>query len=159
MKRLLCFAVLAAILGCTATAGFSQATVVTTNEEVPLDLDVWVPCACDGAGEWIRLTGRLHELSHTTIDANGGFHVQIHSQPKDLKGEGLTSGDTYQGTGIYRWNHSGDSLPYEYTFVWNFRMIGQGPGNNLLVHESAHITINANGVVVTDFSDFRAECK
>src|SRR6266567_741998 len=41
----------------------------------------------------------------------------------------------------------------------NVRIIGQGPGNNLLVHENAHITINANGTVTVFHDNFSVDCK
>ena len=41
----------------------------------------------------------------------------------------------------------------------NFRIIGQGPGNNFLVHETFHVTINANGVVTATVDNFSVECK
>jgi hypothetical protein len=43
--------------------------------------------------------------------------------------------------------------------VNNFRIIGQGPGNNYLVHEVFHVTINANGEVTAYVDNFSIECK
>jgi hypothetical protein len=48
---------------------------------------------------------------------------------------------------------------FETTFVNNFRIIGQGPGNNFLVHETAHITINADGTVRVNHDNLSTECK
>ena len=48
---------------------------------------------------------------------------------------------------------------FEETFVNNFRIIGQGPGNNFLIHENAHLTINANGDVTVTHDNFSAVCK
>jgi hypothetical protein len=45
------------------------------------------------------------------------------------------------------------------TFINNFRIIGQGPGNNFLVHENSHVTINANGVITSFHDNFTVECK
>ena len=45
------------------------------------------------------------------------------------------------------------------TFVNNFRIIGQGPGNNFLVHEVFHITINANGDVTVIHDSISVDCK
>ena len=44
------------------------------------------------------------------------------------------------------------------TYVNNFRLIGPGPGNNLLVHEVAHMTINGDDVVV-QHDDLSIDCK
>ena len=45
------------------------------------------------------------------------------------------------------------------TFINNFRIIGTGPGNNFLVHEGAHITINANGIVTVVHDNLSIACK
>jgi hypothetical protein len=42
--------------------------------------------------------------------------------------------------------------------VNNFRLIGPGPGNNLLVHETAHVTINGDEVVVVEHDNLSIEC-
>jgi len=161
MKKLLCFAVLIAVLGLTAAGGFAKATVVTTNIEEPVSFEFYLPCALEGEGEWVIFTGRLHVLSHIAFDDNGGSHVQLHFQPKDMKGTGQTSGDTYQATGVTKEsrNESLETLPHQYTLVDNYRIIGQGPGNNYLWHTTWHFTVNANGEVTADFENTKVECK
>jgi len=49
-------------------------------------------------------------------------------------------------------------LPFTFTSVNNFRIIGQGPGNNSVVHENTHITINANGTITASVDNFKATC-
>ena len=44
-------------------------------------------------------------------------------------------------------------------YVNNFRIIGQGTGNNFLVHEIVHLTINANGTATNYVDNFSIECK
>jgi hypothetical protein len=141
----------------TATA-FAGATVVTTNVQIPYQDSVFVPCAMDGAGEWVDLSGTLHVLFHTTLNNNGGFHTKTHSQPQGVSGTGRTSGDKYQGTGVTQDNFNGN-VGSQYTFVNNFRVIGQGPGNNFLVHQLMHVTVNANGEVTASVDNSSVECK
>jgi hypothetical protein len=38
-------------------------------------------------------------------------------------------------------------------------MIGQGPGNNFLVHETLHITMAADGTVTVMHDNFSIDCK
>jgi hypothetical protein len=45
------------------------------------------------------------------------------------------------------------------TFINRFDIIGQGTGNNFTVHETAHITFNADGTVTVNFDNFSVECK
>ena len=135
------------------------AQTFTSSAKVPIDLYVFVPCALGGTGEEVHLTGNLHELMHFTANANGGFQVDSHFQPQGLSGIGLTSGAKYQGTGVTSDSFKVSGLPYEETFINNFRIIGQGPGNNFLVHENFHVTVNANGEMTAFADNFRVECK
>lgn len=67
----------------------------------------------------------------------------------------------YVGTGVTQSTFKGSLQNGQYTtiFVNNFRIIGQGPGNNYLVHETMHITINANGEFVVQHDNISVECK
>lgn len=136
-----------------ATAGGAE-----TNIMYPISLVAYVPCAAGGAGELILLSGTLHELYNVTVDANGTTHVKVHVQPQRLTGDGLTTGDRFQGTGVtqYQEKFGGTNT---FTYVNNFRMIGQGAGNNLLVHENIHVTVNANGEVTSNHDNLSIECR
>jgi hypothetical protein len=136
----------------------AKAETVTTNVKYPVVWTEWVPCAMGGAGESIVLYGVMHEVYHTTLDGNGGFHAKMHTQPQRLSGTGLTSGDKYQGTGVTQDSFNG-KVGETYTFVNNYRMIGQGPGNNLLIHVTSHYTVNANGDVTAEVDNIRIDCK
>jgi hypothetical protein len=99
----------------------------TSSAVIPIDIGVFVPCALNGAGEVVLLSGDLHVLFHFTDDGAGGFHVMSEANPQGISGTGLTSGDKYQGTGVTRQNfNSGAPLPFNSTFVNNFRIIGEG---------------------------------
>lgn len=168
MKKILTLvfaaAALALVLGFATLPGSApvqaKATTVTTNETVPLDMVVFVPCADGGAGELVQLGGVLHILTHITDDGRGGFLFSQSAHPQGATGTGLTTGDQYHATGITRSSfHIIDPFPWENTFVNNFRIIGEGPGNNLLVHETFHVTVNANGEVTSDVSIESIDCK
>ena len=124
---------------------------VTENVTVPVDIGVYIPCADGGAGEVVTLSGDLHTLLRYTETAGGGIHVASHFQPQGISGVGNTTGDKYQGTGVTQ-DEFNATVGVEETFVNNFRIIGQGPGNNYLVHSVFHITFNANGSI-TAFVD------
>ena len=142
-----------------AVPQFAAATS-TTSTIVPFATVTFVPCANGGAGEAVLLTGNLHVLLHTTISNSGNAHFKVHFQPQGVSGVGLTTGDNYQGTGVTQPEANfNDPLPVTRTFINNFRIIGQGTGNNLLVHQNAHLTINANGEVTATVSNTSVECK
>ena len=131
------------------------------NDFSDIDLTVFVPCAAGGAGEVVDLSGPLHTLITFTINGNN-VSGTAHFQPQGIAGTGETTGDKYQATGVTK--DSSFKLSFQngqanQMFVNNFRIIGQGPGNNYLVHEEAHITINANGIVTVLHDNLSVVCK
>lgn len=133
---------------------------VQSNESIDISLVVFVPCANGGAGELVDLNGPLHILITFNINGNS-FSGKTHFQPHGISGVGLDTGDKYQGTGVTQGHFKGsfNNGQFNQTFVNNFRIIGQGPGNNFLVHKNFHLTINANGEVTTAHDNFNVECK
>lgn len=146
------------VIGISTPFAYAKATAFTISERDPLDREVFVACAAGGAGEVVHLTGELHELLHITLDSAGGVHVREHLNPQGVSGTGLTTGDKYQGTGVSQFESNG-KVGAEITTVDNFRIIGQGNGNNLLVHGNLHITVNPDGTVTAFHDNFSVECK
>jgi hypothetical protein len=131
------------------------------NEMSDINLTVFVPCAAGGAGEIVDLTGPLHTLITLTINGNN-VSGTAHFQPQGIVGIGETTGDKYQATGVTKdtsFKFSFQNGQAQQTFVNNFRIIGQGPGNNYLVHEVAHITFNARGTVAVFHDNLSIDCK
>jgi len=150
--------VLCLIVAMGVVPALAKATTFTDNVKVPIDIFVFVPCAAGGAGEYVVLSGTLHVLFRTTIDSKGGFHTKFHFQPQGITGSGFTTGDKYQGTGVTQGTDNG-KVGFVSTFVNNFKVIGQGPGNNFMIHENFHITVNANGQVTAVVDNFSVKCK
>lgn len=140
----------------------AAATVNHIEEKVPLELFVFVPCANDGAGELVVADGELHIVAQLVIDNRGGLHVSGHFQPiRNVDGVGQVTGDVYHGVGVSRdnFNEVADGFPLEFTSINNFRWIGPGPNNNLLVHATMHLTVNANGRVTAVVDNSSVECR
>jgi hypothetical protein len=157
MRRLVVPAL--AIITLLASAPTARAAIIV-NESVPLvDFPVFVPCANGGAGELVVLNGELHVLITFTVNANA-VSGKAHFQPQGIRGTGQVTGKKYQGTGVTQDHFTAKlNAANTFTFVNNFRIIGQGPGNNFLVHETFHITINAKGAVTAEVDNFRVACK
>lgn len=138
----------------------SSAQTVTTNIKVPIQLGVFIPCADGGSGEVVVLSGNLHILATTTITANN-LHVVDVFNPQGITGVGSVTGETYHGTGVTRddANVANPSFPLTLAFVNNFRIIGQRTGNNFLIHENSHLTINANDLVTVTSNQISIQCK
>jgi hypothetical protein len=133
---------------------------VQVNDKTVISLTVFVPCAAGGVGEVVDLSGPLHTLISFTINGNN-VSGYFHFQPQGITGTGETTGTKYQGTGITEqsFKSSLQNGQANLTFVNNFRIIGQGPDNNFLVHETLHFTINANGVATVFHDNFSIDCK
>ena len=123
---------------------------------VPTTIVVFIPCA----GEAVTLTGNLHILTHLTQNGNN-FVAKSHFQPQGISGTGDVTGDKYQATGVTQdiVRSSFVNGSFTYTYVNNFRIIGQGPDNNFLVHDTYHITITPNGIVAVERASSSADCK
>ena len=152
---------LLAVMAMIMIGARSAKAAVTQNVSVDITgFSVFIPCANNGTGELVIFTGNLHVLISLTINNNKVSGDQ-HFQPQGLTGTGTVTGDKYQATGVTQTMFSGSLVngQFETTFVNNFRIIGQGTGNNFLVQEIAHETINANGVVTVFFDNFSVNCK
>ena len=158
MKRNLALGLFIAGAVALASPGPAAAGVLV-NEAIPFQQTVTVPCANDGLGEDVLVSGFLHVLVTGTLDAAGKVHSTEHFQPMGVAGTGLTTGDVYHATGITRDEANGNGIPFEATFVNNFRLVGPGKGNNVSVHETAHVTVNANGETTADIDTLKLECK
>jgi len=142
----------------TVAPASAQATTTTNNIQSSIDIVAFVPCAAGGDGEYVFFSGTLHGVSVTTIDDTGSFHTQLHFQPQGIRGEGLTTGANYQWTGATQASFNGQ-IGYENTFINNYRVIGEGPNNNFLIHQTFHATVQPDGEVTTFVDDYSVECK
>ena len=138
----------------------SANAAVVVNDKTDINLSVFVPCAVGGVGEIIDLSGPLHTLISTTLTGNS-VSGYFHFQPQGLSGTGETTGAKYNGTGVTEqsFKSSLQNGQANLTYVNNFRIIGQGAGNNYLVHETLHININADGTLTVFHDNFSIDCK
>ena len=94
-----------------------------------------------------------------TINDNA-IHMSQHWQGQGISGTGNTTGDLYQAAGVNRFDTKASfNGQFKQTIADNFRLIGQGPGNDLLLHHTLHVTVNANGDVTATVDNFWVECK
>lgn len=137
----------------------AQADSSTVSTTVPIDVTLFVSCAADGAGEFVHVTGEVHLVSHVTVNDN---HVTIrrHNQAQGISGVGLTTGDLYHliGKTDSTATFQLDGEQNESTYINRVRLIGQGPGNNFVLQEHDHATINNNGEITSNHTSFSVEC-
>jgi hypothetical protein len=130
------------------------------NDKTVVNLVIFSPCANGGRGESIDLSGPLHTLVTYSINGNkvrGAFHVQ----PQGIRGIGETTAARYIGTGVTEETFSGSfrNGVSKNSFINNFEIIGQGPHNNFLVHETMHLDINRDGIATVNHDNVSLECK
>jgi hypothetical protein len=141
-----------AVLG-AARGVRAQAKAVTTAQSVPFDITVFIPCVPEN----VTLTGNLQIVNHTTVNADGTFHLVSHLNPQGLSGVGDVTGDKYQGSGVTQ-NEFNITVGQQLTFLNIMRFVGQGPGNNFTLELQVHVTVNANGQTTTVVDNSRADC-
>ena len=154
MRRI---AVLLAIVAVGALSANAAQAGVSTNETVSYAWSGWVPCANGGAGE--LLTGRIDVHNLVTSTDNGNVYSwQFQFQPRGSL-VGRVTGDTYQLTGVSRGSYTNSLQSGEYvlSYVNRYQLIGPGSGNNLVVRETAHMTIDGDDLVV-QHDDLVIEC-
>jgi hypothetical protein len=135
-----------------------RATTFTASDKFPVDIFTFIPCADGGAGEFVSFSGTLHEVFHVTVNGNT-FVLKIHDQPQGLKGVGETTGDVYNATGVTQDISRSGTVGFTEAFTNNFKLIGPGPGNNFLLHENFHVTVNGNGTVTVVHDNVTFTCK
>jgi hypothetical protein len=150
---LLAFTMLLAAAGSVAAAPATTFTQVTIFTLPPFVFDD--PCF----GEPVLISGDIHDLFHVTLTGNGTGHIQIEDNPQGVTGIGTVTGKKWQGTGVTRDDANFSAVPFNETFVNNFRIIGPGPNNNFVIHDNIHITVNANGTVTSFHDNTFASCQ
>ena len=153
-RMMICLAAVLTMLVIPANAA------VQVSDTTEISLSVFIPCAAGGAGEVVDLSGPLHTLVSSTINGND-ISGYFHFQPQGISGIGESTGTKYHATGVTSesFKNSVQNGQANLAFVNNFRIIGQGPNNNYLVHETMHVTINADGSATVFHDDFSVECK
>jgi len=134
------------------------ATASTSSYKLSVNLTWDYSQICPESPDIIDFSGAIHFVFHTTIDANGRFHMKRHSQPMNLKGVSQLTGDAYVATGVTQREENGTAGEV-YTFVNNVRLVNMGSGVYRLLHNTVHYTVNPNGDVTADFDKFTGVCK
>jgi hypothetical protein len=138
----------------------ARAEAITINENTvnsPVAFSQLVACAAGGAGELVDFTGTFHYLYSFTGSSGGPVHYQLTALAQNVVGIGQVTGDSYVFSGGYM-EMGALSMGETVTTLYDFRVIGQGAGNNFIAHTVTHYTINANGELVVDFAMTGATC-
>lgn len=132
---------------------------VVTNEVVPFSMSVTIDCDQDGIPEDIvDISGSLHILVTTTAN-NSVTTLRELFVPRNITGTGTMTGATYRGVGSSQETTiQVTDGPSVFTLVNNFYIIGQGAGYRYLVHETLHVTLDADGNVIVQHDNAFITC-
>jgi hypothetical protein len=127
-----------------------------TRTDIPIAGLLYNPCG----DEYVAVKGTVHQVLTST--ANHAWNrSRLFTSYQDLSGVGLTSGAVYRVGGI---SHQSQSVsfgffPRDYTTLDTFKLIPQGGGDSLLLHQNTHVTIHPDGRVTATVDNARVECK
>ena len=136
----------------------AAAEVASTDLVVPFSTSLWISCANGGAGESIAMSGALSIRSHEVTNEDGVTRLWTHWRPMGVVGMGA-SGQRYRGTGGTFEGLVERSEGSVYSVANNFRIIGQGAGNNLTMHMVLKQVINANGEITAEVNLQHQDCR
>lgn len=129
------------------------------NITIPTQFHAQNPCAGGRFGEIVVFTGNQHLVFYENSTANGHLNTKIQWNADDVTGIGQYTGMEYRATGVTQDHTITDAaLPYEYTMINNYHIIGQGQATNMDLHETVHFTVNANGWVTATVTDYNFSC-
>jgi hypothetical protein len=143
------------------TPALAEATTSKTNITFPIDGDVFNPCTA--VGEIVHISGNIHFVETEVFDASGGIHITDINSSQEISGTGLTTGDKYQVI-FGGQDHEFISIVEEGanlvgTSLTTGRVIGEGPGNNFVIHENFHFTMLADGTITAFVDNITVECQ
>ena len=128
----------------------AQGGTAATSRMLPVDAIRSNDCT----GEQVQLSGTIHLVSQLQADGT----VVGHFNYQGVTGAGLTSGTTFRATTVDNFILR-PPFPTDITSVRTFQLLGPGSGNNLLVHITTHVTVNANGEVTATVDSLRMVCR
>jgi len=122
---------------------------------VPFDRIVFGDCSL----EEVHLVGTESVKAHVVTDSQGRDHLKI-SGLIDVEGTGLDSGAQYSGRQSFEEHFDPDisDYPMTFTFTLNHLLIGHGAIENQTLHQTTHLTINANGDLTALVQTINTSC-
>lgn len=135
----------------------AKTSTVTSSFRIELGMQMFVPCANNGAGEYVMIAGPLNVVFVTTLDNQGGYQSKYELQFKGVTGTGLTTGTIYQATEGTQGTFDG-KIGSTRNLATSLKMVNQS-GGSFLLHETVQATVGARGVVTASIGGFSVTCK
>jgi hypothetical protein len=128
----------------------------TVRQDIPYSTVVYNPCG----GEVIGLAGTVRKVISSTTNQLWN-RTRLFTRYQDLSGVGFTSGTTYSAIGVSHESRSvyNGFFPRGFTTSDNFKLVPEGGGDPLVLHQTTHVTFNADGTTTATVDNPRLECK
>lgn len=128
------------------------------NTAVPFENTLFVPCANGGAGENVALTGKtsfVYEMAWT----DHGFTMIYHDNSHEVTGVGLSSGETFTGSGGTEGVVMGSWVNNQWMgdMVRQMRIIGEN--TVFRVNYKLHLIVTPDGNVVVNIREQTVDCQ
>jgi hypothetical protein len=136
----------------------SGADVSSSEELVPYERTLFVPCGNGGAGEEVALTGSL-KFVEQIIYNDRGFTFNYHVIAQGITGVGLSTGEKFEASGGNKGTITGEfgeEGQYTRVFMEQLKIIGQNSVFKVLY--KTKITITPDGKITTSIEEESVDC-
>jgi hypothetical protein len=146
-----------ALLVLAAVPALAQASTGASSLRIPIQY-TYGTNQC--TGEPILLQGTLHLRANVIQDEHTGFHYHFSRNWQNTVGLGLWTGNEYQVVGGDRViANFPDANSESYTVNAQSNLVGEGQDENVLLQETYHLTVNANGEWTADVANVVLKCE
>lgn len=115
------------------------------------------PHPCTGVE--VSFEGTFQVVFHVTMNDDGSTHVAVEGNASNARGVDA-DGTKYRATGGFWFEeNSHDPLPFNFTVTESFNILSQGDGENFVMHSATHVTVNPDGTVTSEVTQFSEECR
>ena len=142
----------------TSANASSNASTRTSTVAIPFENTVFVPCANGGAGEDVLVTGKfnlVYQMTWTDHD----FTMVYHDNDHQVKGVGLSSGETFTGSGGTNGTFMGAWVNSQWVgnFVERTKIVGKNTVFTII--QKLHLIVTPDGNVVVNNVEQTVTCQ
>jgi hypothetical protein len=135
-----------------------QASTRTSLVAVPFINNVYVPCANGGAGENVALSGETNFVYQLSWNEQG-FNLSYHFNHHGVTGVGLSTGETFVGSGGNQTVASGSFVDGKFESISTQQMRVTGQNTSFAMNYKYHITVTPDGNVAVQIIEETVDCK
>ncbi|HEX7905455.1 MAG TPA: hypothetical protein VF487_16395 [Chitinophagaceae bacterium] len=135
----------------------SHASNRTSTVAVPYENTIYVPCANGGAGEYVQLNGYtnfLYTISWTDQGFTYGYHANYHQ----IKGVGLSSGQTFVASGNTEGQVAASWLNERWVAIIKDQLRVISSNTSFVIKNTYHAVTTPGGDVIMNLRENEVKC-